>query len=111
MNTTAAIFFLVLGQADGSAGVGTSGGGLAVIPSHYSGNTTEEALASCEDAGEAARANNLGLSYLSYTCVPGSINVEVPKQQFKLRSAETNSELKALAKPCDAVCELIEAAE
>ena len=40
VKTTALIFYLVLGHADG------------------------------EDAGEAARANNLGLSFLSYTCIP-----------------------------------------
>lgn len=71
MNTTAAIFFLILGQADGNIGPAYSGfaGGLAVIPSHY------ENLAACETAGEAARMNNVGLSFLSYTCVPGEVNL------------------------------------
>lgn len=73
MNTTAAIFFLVLGQADGAStsAYPAGSGGLATIPIPYS------TLASCEDAGEAARANNLGLSFLSYTCVPG----EAPRQR------------------------------
>ena len=76
MNTTAALFFLIIGQA--GDGFTADPGGLTTIPAPY------HSLASCEDAGEAARANNLGLSYLSYTCVPAPAT-------------------------CDEVCELIEA--
>lgn len=70
MNTTAAIFFLILGQANGGDGTtNRSSGGLTVVPSHY------ETLAACETAGEDARRYNVGLSFLSYTCVPGEVNL------------------------------------
>lgn len=103
MNTTAAIFFLVLGQADGFANAGHStseAGGLAVIPAHY------ETLASCETAGEAARANNLGLSFLSYTCVPAEINVQPVKAEVKYEASTRAMALKASA--CVDVCEVRE---
>jgi uncharacterized membrane protein len=61
MNTTAALFFLIVGQASGDASAATS---TTVIPTPY----TSQVM--CEGAGEAARANNQGLSYVSYTCVP-----------------------------------------
>lgn len=61
MNTTAAIFFLILGQApDGFHATGSS---MAVIPHEY------PSLAACEASGEEARINNQGLAFLSYTCV------------------------------------------
>ncbi len=74
MNATAAIFFLVLGQA---ADPTQAPGNAVVLPSHF------ETLASCEDAGEAARANNNGLYLLSYTCVPGSVNIEDAKTEVR----------------------------
>jgi len=98
--SAAAIFFLVLGQADGQSYFGTTGsagGGLVVIPSHYT------SLADCEDAGEAARANNLGLSYLSYTCVPGEINVEAKTLVESVSKGKMG--LFALAARCAEVCE------
>lgn len=54
-------FLLLLGQAGVSP---QGGGGLTVVPLVY------HTLEACEAAGEEARRNNLGLSYLSYTCVP-----------------------------------------
>lgn len=63
------VFFLLLGQADGDFSAGnqefrTSPGGLSVIPIPYQSHDA------CQTAGEAARENNVGLSWLSYTCVP-----------------------------------------
>ena len=59
---TALLFYLVIGQAaDGYNSLGTS---TAVVPTPYT------SLQECINAGEAARANNMGLSFLSYTCAP-----------------------------------------
>lgn len=96
MNTAAAIFFLILGQADGASGHQGEAGGLVLIPAHY------QSLADCEAAGEAARANNLGLSYLSYTCVPASINVEPVKAEVKWEAHAARVAEKA---GCANVCE------
>lgn len=60
------IFFLIIGQA---GDVNGNGGGVVLIPSDY------PSLETCEQAGELSRAHNNGLSYLSYTCVPGTRNI------------------------------------
>lgn len=105
--SAAAIFFLVLGQADGRGTWDTAGsGGLATIPAHY------ETLALCEAAGEAARANNLGLSYLSYTCVPAEVNVEAGEAPKTLHESVSKSKLgtfaleAVVARECQEVCEI-----
>lgn len=108
MNTTAAIFFLILGQADGGVGnysAATSGGGLAVIPSHYTSQID------CEAAGEAARANNMGLSFLSYTCVPGEVNLP-PKLKDSVSKTRTLPVLfKSQNPPVGALKECLEVCE
>jgi hypothetical protein len=114
MNTTAAIFFLVLGQADGMPASYPDAGGLTVIPSHYISQID------CETAGEAARANNQGLSFLSYTCVPGVVNVEAERVRptgnyftpsgTSLTEVPVSKPVQVLGPKCDEVCELIEAA-
>lgn len=114
MNTTAAIFFLVLGQADG-APVYTGAGGLITIPSHYASQIE------CEAAGEAARANNQGLSFLSYTCVPGTVNVEAERlaptgnyftpERASFGAVAVVKAAQSLGPKCDDVCELIEVTE
>lgn len=98
---TAVIFFLIFGQADGTDPWSSEGpGGLAVIPAHY------ESQISCEAAGEAARANNQGLSFLSYTCVPASQNVEAEGVKTLIESVSKGKMgLFALSHtPCKEVC-------
>lgn len=63
MKTAVILFYLIIGQANGF-GYSSGAGGLAVLPEPY------PTLEACQIAGETARANNVGLSYLSYTCVP-----------------------------------------
>lgn len=69
MSTTSIVFFLIIGQAGG--GYPESPGGMVVIPAHY------DSQSECMLAGEASRSNNHELSYISYTCVPAPLNVEI----------------------------------
>lgn len=60
----ALVFFLILGQADGFAtGDNDYGSTLVLVPAPF------ESREECEAQGEAARAHNQGLSFLSYVCV------------------------------------------
>jgi hypothetical protein len=100
MNTTAAIFFLILGQAGGQQS--PQAGGLAIIPAHYLD------AASCAEAGEFARAANQGLSFLSYTCVPASVNEEATPARFEVlwpAKATLAASVSKSAAGCGEVCE------
>ena len=98
ISTAATVFFLLLGQADGFAtGDASIGSDLALIPTAYA------SLDACAEAGEAARMNNAGLSFLSYTCVPAAEQTSTVATD----GATPLASARRAASQCDEVCELI----